>query len=334
MVMIAGNNSSFEVNIHFEQKISGFQKIHLSLSQYTPPAKKKLMGLAHTRAARKTPLEHVESLFGAGRITDHHQPLMIISVRNVLSNLRCIGYLDGITERPLSVAEEANSFIPTKDGNFPSNRSYHILGEKNDRLIIDQWNPRDLIDFSWFISGVPVLWDDEDENSIYERIVAEEADHSHIWHLPRGNHPEATLTDRDHWEHLQQIFMQTLTDTRTKAFKRLNNYAKKNKLMREYNYLNNIIGLNAKNNIIQLINFGRLEDLGQKIKSLGVRRALCVDNGGSISVEFYPGGLFSARRGYYQTLIAAPNHRVHGTAYIVIELKDSAFSYLSEGAAK
>ncbi|MHA2053123.1 MAG: hypothetical protein ACW99F_05925 [Candidatus Hodarchaeales archaeon] len=326
--MTTDNNSSFKVNIQFEQKISGFKKIHLSLSQYTPPAKKELMGSVHTKIARKTPLEHVERLFKEGRLKNLHQPLLIISVRNVLANLRCIAYLKGITQKPISVAEESKLFDLSRNGNFPSNRPYHILGEKNDRLVIEEWEPKQLPDYTWFLSGIPVLWDDKDEEKLYQKIVTEAADHSHVWHIPRGNHPEATDKVKSQWQYLQKLFYQSLAASRSKAFRQLEGYAKKQRLIRENAYLHNILGLDEDGNLRQLIGLGKLENLGQKIKNRGVRRALCVDNGGSISVEFYQNGLSGARDGDYLILVAAPNHRFPGTSYLIVELKDSKFSYL------
>ena len=100
------NKSSFDVNICFEQQISRFGAIHLSLSQYDPPKKKNLTDREHTKVARKTPLEYLTQLISDGRVADPDRPLIILSTRNVLANLRCIGYIKGFTKTPISVSEE------------------------------------------------------------------------------------------------------------------------------------------------------------------------------------------------------------------------------------
>lgn len=342
-------NSSFTINIQFYQKINRYKKIHLSLSRYTPPRKKDAKNAKEEascpsnyqdeKITRILPRDHLQNLFDDNRIENFKCPLMLISVRNVLSNLRCLGYIKGKTEKPLGVDEEyklLNELLTqNKNSNSSENsnsRPYHILGEKNGKFIIEEWKPHGNLDFSWFISGVPVLWEDEEYN-IYQRIVTEAADHSHVWHLPRKHHPEINDTAITHWQQLQEIFTKTLMAPREEAYLELEKYAKKNKLKREENYLHNILGVDEKGKLCQLVEVGKLEDLGQKIKNLGVRRAICVDNGGSVTTIFYPKGLITgALTENYFPLVAAPNHRIPGTAYLIFELEeDSKFSFLEDG---
>ena len=61
------------------------------------------------------------------------------------------------------------------------------------KLVMDEYLPAgNLEKFNWLFSGVPVLWDNLSQKEIYKRILAEAADHSHVFCLPRGNHPEKT----------------------------------------------------------------------------------------------------------------------------------------------
>ncbi len=275
--------ASFEIEQRLELRLTAVESVALSLSQYLPPAKKDLLGTEHSKAARKTPLEHLAEMARHARIKDFSKPLMVVSVRNVLSNLRCVAYLAGYTKRPIGVAEEYTYLRFTSDvldglkgeladtvfeaiaadgtrevpvheffampeyaglnvrkygsvilahaGILNHNRSYHILGQKNDgSLTIEEYNPgTDASDYRWFISGVPVLWDKkddedpdasspDDEDTLFRRIVTEAADHSHVWRLPRGSHPEATATTRAQWKALQEIFIKTLTGRATWCF--------------------------------------------------------------------------------------------------------------------
>src|ERR1039457_3449774 len=60
--------------------------------------------------------QHLSRLVGCGRIDKNH-PVLLLSVRNVLSNLRSIAYTTPLTD-PLSVDCEV----------FCEHRPYHILG--------------------------------------------------------------------------------------------------------------------------------------------------------------------------------------------------------------
>ncbi|KPA09658.1 hypothetical protein MHK_010138 [Candidatus Magnetomorum sp. HK-1] len=312
---------SFEFNSTFNQVIHGIDNINLSLNQYKPVSKKNLLGNTHTKESRKTPLEHLEKLAREKVINDFNAPLMVLSVRNVLANLRCIAYLKGYTDSPISVKEENDLLLES--------RPYHIFGKKNGKHVIDTLNlkkwDKEKDQYSWFISAVPVLWDDLNDDMIFRKIVTESADHSHVWSLPRGSHPEATDMTRSNWQSLQDIFIKSLVKNEEEAFNELNAYAKKNKLLREENYFHNILGLDSDGNLCQFIAKGKLENLGKQLKKQGVKRALCVDNSGSVTVQFFKKGLAGALNGEYIQLIAAPNQRHRGTAYLVIELKDSKF---------
>ena len=194
---------------------------------------------------------------------------------------------------------------------------------------MQEWNYGCDNDYSWFISGVPVLWDNEEQQSIYKKIVTEASDHSHVWHLPRGDHPDSNETSRNHWIRLHEIFTETLFSSRHEAFKKLGEYADKNNLKREDKYLHHILGIDEKQNLYQLIDTGSLESLGQQIKARGAKRAICVDNSGSVSVWYCPEGFSGAKtNNNIYACAAAPNHRLPGTAYLIIELDSLNFNFL------
>ncbi|VEN74914.1 conserved hypothetical protein [Candidatus Desulfarcum epimagneticum] len=314
---------SFQTNVRFEQKITGIHKIHLSLSQFVPPEKKELAGpRGHTKASRLTVKEHLKKMLMEKRILDCNRPFMVLSVRNALANLRCVAWLKDHTPTPISVSEEYGILFKS--------RPYYLFGEKKGKLVIEKWDPKSWdpdagLNFSWFVSGPPVLWDDADKDTLFRMIVPEAADHSHVWRLPRGSHPDATDKTRDQWKSLQKIFMENMTASPESAFEALNGYAVENDLQREDGYLHNMIGLDGEGNLCQLVASGRLEDLGRQMGDRGVKRALCLDNSGSITAQFFHEGIAGAVAGEYRCLVAAPNHRSPGAAYLIVELQDHTF---------
>jgi hypothetical protein len=303
------------ISVEYSQIISDISNIHLSLSEYASIEKKNLTIATHTKAGRLSAYEHVQKLGKENIIKNPESPLLVISVRNVMANLRCIGYQDG-----------ENEFASVNDEVFAS-RPYHILGKRKDngKMVINEFvaNSDDKSQFRWFLSGIPVLWDNMDEDEIFKRIVTEEYDHSHVWQIYRGAHPLATEESIYTWEGLQEIFVRTLDQTREIAFNEMLKYASDKNLEREDNYLHNIIGVDESGEkIYQLIGTGRLEELGIKIGKMGAKRAICVDNSGSIVVQSYPKG---ANHDFIQEF-AAPNHRSPGTAYLILELVNKTFS--------
>src|SRR6185369_17833855 len=61
-----------------------------------------------------------------------------------------------------------------------------------------------------FWAGIPVLWDDRSADELFDLILIEAADHSHVFELPRGNHPNATDATRRAWQALNQVFLENL----------------------------------------------------------------------------------------------------------------------------
>jgi hypothetical protein len=309
--------AAFEISLTFFQKISRIKRSHLSLAHRASLTAKNLLIAQHASEGRLSPDAHIAQLVNEGRLADEGQPLLVLSARNVLSNLRCIGFARGLTEHPLAVVDER----------FDSARPFHVLAARADgRHFIELWDPKKPIpdEIEWFVSGVPTLWDLESEQQVFERLVPEAADHSHVWRLPRGNNPMATRETLAQWSALHEIFVSTLALERGEAFEGLCAYAKREGLEREDGILHNIVGIDDNGNLLQLIAIGRLEELGARLRRLGAIRALCIDNSGSSVVRFRPAAKSGAPPLFIQ-LAAAPNHRPLGTAYLVLELASPEF---------
>ena len=192
--------SSFDVAQAWAVRILPPYRAMLSLSQYTALEAKDLLGTAHSSIGRLTPAQHLQHLEASGRFSDHGQALMLLSARNVMSNLRCLGFVRGKTEVPVGVKRES----------VTSPRPFFAMaGRQDGSIAIEFLDTRSPLppSWDWFFTGIPVLVDGESDEQIFRRIVAEAADHSHLWRLPRGNHPLATHESRRHWSNLHEIFV-------------------------------------------------------------------------------------------------------------------------------
>jgi hypothetical protein len=260
--------------------------------------------------------EHLVRLVEKGKMPES-DPVLLLSVRNVLSNLRAIGFSRNLSG-PLAVAGEV----------FTDQRPYHVLSwNAEGRFCIEEhWPGRGSNgDRFGYFSGIPVLWDDESGEHLFHRMVSEVADPSHVWHLPRGHHPESSETSLHQWRELHEVFKSTLDATRAIASKEVIKCAESHGLKRETGYLHHVLGVDAQGRLCQYICSERLEVLGLLLRQrFGVRRALCVDNGGSVEVRLYPSGV----AGLAVQLFAPPNFRPKGTSYLALALKDKSFLML------
>ncbi len=310
---------SFLCDVSLAQVITAIRDVHLSLAVQEPPARRDLAGVIGPAGGRLTPAEHLERLLGQNRLSDPETPLMVLSCRNTLSNLRCVAWAHGFTDGVLGVAGEDFR---------ASARSYFVLGQlqgqhtgvtlREIRPGTDDWKQ-----FRWFLSGVPVLWDDWTDDEIFQAMVTEAGDHSHVWRIPRGNHPEATDATRRHWTDMQRLFVEHLGATREEAFAGLAGFARSAGLQREDTYVHHVIGADDSGNLYEMVRRGRPEDVGHAMRATGAKRAICVDNAGATVVQFYPRGA----RGPCIQRYAAPDHRPAGTAFLVVELENTTFAY-------
>lgn len=312
-----GKGKPFHYQASLMLQINEVEDAVLSLGCYEPIQQKELLSGNQVEFGRKPIEEHLESVFSAGEVSGkpilRSTPFLVVSVRNVLGNLRCGAWVRGRTTGFITVNEE-NGLRPA--------RPYHVLAWRANAFEMREIDvaKESLDEYAWVFSGVPVVWDD----MVLERIVTEAADHSHVFELPRGNHPSATNETRARWQRLHDVFFGTLSRSRSEAFAELMHEAAG--LKRESRYLHNIIGVDAYSNLQVHIGIGKLEDLGQRLSAAGARRALLVDNGGSTSVRFYPDGI----DGEYATLLEAPNHRRLGTAYLIILLRSKRYETIPD----
>lgn len=294
----------------------------LSLSTLKTPAK-NLLTTACISHDRLSPDEHYKRL--PRRL---EPPLVVLGVRNVLANLRCIGYSRDMCDY-FGVSKGTVAHV-LEEFPFPG-RPYHVLRYQNGRFAIDEFLPDGPVNSpqpqaaenEWLVSGTPVLWDCS-RDELFERIITDSADHSHVWRLPRGNHPLASGSTNADWLALQEVFQGTLSASRETAAMALNQVALDRRLDREDKYLHSVLGVSDDGALIVVIAHGRLEDVGRLASDLGARRAICVENSGSIALYYIRDSTSTP----WQSLFSAPNLRMRGTAFLFLKLADKSFGVL------
>ncbi len=286
--------------------------------------KKELLSGYHPATSRLLPQEHFDRL---PRVLE--PPLLVAGTRNVLCNLRCIGY----TKTPHPSQGSSPAFAAVHEESDLVRRPYHALRYAQGRFWIDEYSPSgplrastaDLAETDWLITGTPVYWDCDSEE-LFDRMITDAADHSHVWQLHRGNHPRANDLSRQQWSHLHAAFTETLSSDRLTAASRLRELAERYQLVREDNYLHSVWGVNDDHQLVIVIAHGRLEEVGQLAAQLGCRRAICVENSGSV-------GLYSVNDPHvrpWPPLISAPNFRQAGTTFVFFRLPEKGFSVLEQ----
>jgi hypothetical protein len=300
--------------VSFANRFEAMETIDLMLACYKAVSAKNVTAVsltAETLQARKTSEELLQ--MHKAQLQSIDSPMATVSVRNVLANHRCIAFHENYRQ-PVAVKGEV----------FNSIRPYHALGlTKNNRLEITEIfiTPETLKNYRWFITGVPVLWDEDTPSSLLDRLLAEVSDISHVYFLPRGQHPAATPYTEKIWHEIHDIFLGNLSASRKQAAEAVRHLASHYQLERESRYFHHLLSVDEEGRLCELADTGSLEALGLKIHSLfGVKRAICVDNGGSVAMHYYAKGIQGEG-----VRLSHLNYRTRGTAFLCMQLKSPCF---------
>jgi hypothetical protein len=260
--------------------------------------------------------QHFEKLLGElkrGKISiPAGDPVLGISCRNVLANFRCGAWVKGFTPSFLTVEDEDPS---------RSERPFHFLAFRNGRFTIDEAFPERayLDECNWALSGVPIYWDGED---IADRMLAEMTDFSHLFKLPRGGDPTATPESIERWKDLRELAKRCLYLPRAEAAMKFRELT--TGLTEQDTYLHNCAGVTVDGKLIVMIANASLTEIAAKLAALGARRAIVLDNGGSSSVFYFRNTDVNSG----VQLLAGPNFRPAGTAYLFTVLKGDKYRSL------
>jgi hypothetical protein len=294
-------------------RVNDYIDVHLSLASSTAILRKDQSREINIERGRLTVFKHFEKLSAEmsrrGRSLPSDSSILAISCRNVLANLRCGAWIKGLTDSLLTVQNEDSS---------KSLRPYHFLAFRDGRFSIEEAFAESsfLKDCDWAVSGVPVFWDGED---VWERMLVESSDFSHLFHLPRGVDPSATNDSVARWRELLKLACDCLYLPRADAARILCEAT--SNLPLQNSYLHNCAGVTAEGELIVMMANGNLEHIGRKLAELGATRAIVLDNGGSSSAFYFPS--IDVDSGIQ--LMAAPNFRPAGTAYLFAVLQEGRF---------
>jgi len=313
--MALANSTAFYYGAHFLLIIPTYEGAALSVPALNQPVtlvEKDLLRSGSVEDRGKyTLLEHLDFMLARQSIGSD-RPLMALGARNNLVNLRCPVIMDGQYH--------------AVEGECPeqSRRPYYGIGLRGNRLECDSVMGDAPSGWDFFCAGVPVLWDDLDEAALFDLILSETADHSHIFQLPRGNHPAATDATRAAWEMLHQAFVAELHSDETVAVAALHRGIRQCQppLQRCDDYLHAAVGVRDDGALVALFAQARLEALGRALRGYGCRRAVVLENSGSVMPTFLPKG----RQGDMIPLLRAPNFRPRGRTLIFVELADGGFT--------
>jgi hypothetical protein len=308
---------SFIYGAHCEIQVACYTRAMLSvpaLDQGERLESKDLLASGKVSEGGKYTLEEHLGYLKAQDSMTPDRPLLVLGLRNNLVNLRT------------PIIRQGRVFAVEGEEPLRSQRPYYGIGYRNGQLVCDTalggaGKPEDWSEF--FCAGIPVLWDELDNESLLGLMLCEAADHSHVYDLPRGAHPAATEYTKQAWLQLHNVFNKHLyADQETAAGAMQDEVVRfVPSLRRCDNYFHAILGSRDDGTVVCLFAHGRLENLGRLMARHGCRRAICVENSGSIMPTFLPGGL----AGEVIPLVHAPNFRPRGRTLLVIELASAAF---------
>jgi hypothetical protein len=318
---IAMSSADFAFGACVELVVRRYRRAALSIPALAGNAQldeKDLLAQGPVSAENKYTLdEHLLGLRAAGRIASD-RPLLAFGMRNSLVNLRAPVIYGG---RAYAVESEEPSL---------SQRPYYGIGARDGRLsaglaLGDSTERWDAADF--FCAGVPVLDPGLTDSALFDTMLVEAADHSHIFDLPRGNHPAATAETLAAWASLHQTFIDRLYADRAQAVAAMRRTlaALIPAPRRCADYLHAVLGVAETGEFCCVFAHGLLESVGRMAARLGAERAVCVENSGSIMPTYLPDGMNGERI----PLLRAPNFRPKGRALLVIELETRGFDSLA-----
>lgn len=139
-------------------------------------------------------------------------------------------------------------------------------------------------DVVWAVVGQPLVWDGA--LPPIGSLAAMTYDLRHVWKLAWEPHQSCLREARIH-EKLMHEFMAHLsaaTETRAAI---LSDIAREHHLQIEDGYLHSSLGLDARGNLILLARHGSLTEIGRELSEAGARRAILLDNGGSVGYAIF-----------------------------------------------
>ena len=250
----------------------------------------------------------MDKLIHEGRFEEKGQSVLILSTRNVLSNLRCLGYVKGQSKAPLAVAGEILNSVPRIT--FLARNRKPITSAYGTRTILKIKRSMNLTGSypvsqcygmrrhrisclkGWFRRPRTIRMSGHPAGTIPQRLKR---------HCANGR--VCTISLNQPWAVLGQVAFAKASGICTER-----GSPKRARIF-------STMSLELMEKLLQMITIGQLEAIGQRLRQMGAKRALCLDNSGSCVVRYLPVSETGISAPFVQ-MAAAPYHRPLGTAYI------------------
>lgn len=313
---------SLWLRTRFDLAIDGIQRAVISAPAIVEGelASKDLLAVGNVASNGKYTLEeHCQRLVAQNSIP-LEMPVLAIGLRNSIVNGRAVLAINGRSWGA--------------DGEDPSRsaRPYFGLAWRDGHMTMERalgprgW-PLGVPDF--FVAGMPVLWDNLDGDALWDALLTESADHSHLFSIHRGKHPQASDRSRAAWQQLHEVFLEHLyseAEKASSAMRRAVDALPRHFRRRCTTYFHAVLGVDGDGRFVYIAAHGLLEELGQYAAAVGCRRAICVENSGSVMPTLFPRGV----GGPAVPLLRAPNFRPKGRVLLFLGLANDAFDVLPD----
>ena len=282
----------------------GFDNISISLDE----DKKQLAEpvYAYDTSDRHLYPEHLKN-FNSGQQSN---AFLTIGNGNLISNLGIIGGV--INNGKLELLKSA-----WEDKRIMQGWKYSCLyyDRNNTRMGINRFTfsnsyPESIGGFSWLTSGQPILWDGIVSES--EDLIAETYDIRHIYILraTSGSEEEKKKAISKIQKFMIAWMEIFVNEPQKSASKRLKAFARTPEFMFdklrdhycgrhlsidreecpfiEKRYLQSAVGVDENGNVYIVQKHGSLKELGLTLKGMGAKRAILLDQGGSVGIFYMP----------------------------------------------
>jgi hypothetical protein len=139
-------------------------------------------------------------------------------------------------------------------------------------------------DIEWAVIGQALVWDGVIP-SVAE-LAAYTYDLRHVWRLRWEDWQDCPADQAIHAE-MMTVFLQNLSAPPTDRAAALAGLAGRHALPVTTGYLHSSVGLTSAGDLVLLMKTASLAELGQTHAKLGSRRAILLDNGGSVGAAYW-----------------------------------------------
>ena len=263
-----------------------------------PPANQGFVRHDVERAESRMPAEykipyaeHAEPL-----LTEGHRSFLLIGARNLQQNLLMPAFHADCEPKLLCRFDEPwgtetySALVRFRDGTLALEQVRFRAGahpDDADSVEIPSGGSWRQEDVEFAVVGQPLVWDDK--LTSISRLAALCYDLRHVWRLRWESHLTCQRDAEIHQE-LMSALMRTLPIPLGERAGILEEIAGRHNLKLEDAFYHSSLGIDQQGNLILVAMHGSLPDVGRTLLENGVRRALMMDQGGSVGYFLWSSG--------------------------------------------